>query len=197
MRLLLLSTLFTVCAFILEAQSDDRLFQFNDQRIKKQKTAMIILGSWAIGNIAVGGILRGQHQGVERSFHEMNIGWNVVNLGIATFGLISASKTDISALGLYESIQDHHGFQKTLLFNAGLDIGYMLGGAYLIERSKNVSKNSARLEGFGKSIILQGGFLFAFDLVNYFILSNTNADIQPLLGMDITGASQIGFAWRF
>lgn len=158
---------------------------------------MVILGGWAVGNIALGGILRGQHQGVEREFHNMNIGWNLVNLGIATFGYISAAKSDPSALDLYTSINEHHGFQKTLLFNAGLDIGYMLGGAYLMERSKNVEKNADRLKGFGRSIILQGGFLFVFDVVNYFIFASDNDKIQPLIGMDFMGNTQMGFAYLF
>ena len=36
--------------------------------------------------------------------------------------------------------------QKILLLNAGLDVGYMLGGLYLTERSKNTEKNPERIK---------------------------------------------------
>jgi hypothetical protein len=197
MREFFLSSL--LCLFFtlsLTAQSDD-LMLFNQKGQQKQKNAMMVLGGWAVSNIAIGAALRGQHQGVERSFHDMNIGWNLVNLGIATLGYIGASKADPAAMGLFESVQKHHGFQKTLLFNAGLDVGYMLGGLYLMERSKNAPKNPDRLKGFGRSIILQGGFLFVFDLVNYFIFAGDSAELKPLIGMDMMGGQQFGLAVRF
>lgn len=197
MRELLLSSI--LCLFFsisLSAQTDE-LMLFNQKGQQRQKQAMMVLGGWAVSNIAIGAVMRGQHQGVERSFHDMNIGWNLVNLGIATLGYIGAGKSDPAAMGLFESVQSHHGFQKTLLFNAGLDVGYMLGGLYLMERSKNATKNQDRLKGFGKSIILQGGFLFVFDLVNYFIFAGDNAELKPLLGMDMMGGQQFGLALRF
>ena len=51
------------------------------------------------------------------------------------------------------------------LFNAGLDVGYMATGAYLWERG--IRKDSRGLKGYGQSLILQGGFLFTFDLIMY------------------------------
>jgi len=188
--LLFLAFLWSLPVF---SQSDD-LLSFNQLNQQRQKRAMLVLGGWAVSNIAVGAALRGQHQGVEREFHTMNIGWNVINLGIATLGYIAANKMDPSGMDLYSSIQSHHGFQKTLLLNAGLDVGYMLGGLYLIERSKKADKNAARLKGFGRSIILQGGFLFVFDLVNYFIFASDNSAIQPLLGLAPTGEPQFGLS---
>jgi hypothetical protein len=66
----------------------------------------------------------------------------------------------------------------------------MLGGAYLIERSKNTVENPERLKGFGRSIILQGSFLFAFDLATYLVHANQNKDIPKLLeGLSFTGDS--------
>jgi hypothetical protein len=169
---------------------------FNHTRQQRQKTAMTILGAWAIGNIAAGAALQGGAQGERKYFHQMNIGWNAVNLAIAGLGYWGAQRIDPGGLGLYESIQGHYGLQKTLLFNAGLDVGYMLGGAYLIERAKNTApdKNPQRLKGFGQSIVLQGAFLFAFDLGVYFWLASGNGDIPILLGPASEG---IGLSWRF
>jgi hypothetical protein len=78
--------------------------------------------------------------------------------------------------------------QNIFIFNAGLDVGYMAIGLYLMERSKNASKNQDLLKGYGSSLILQGGFLFAFDLVMYFVhKSNANLQMYPLMNGDGIG----------
>ncbi|MDV7397852.1 hypothetical protein RZS08_41005, partial [Arthrospira platensis SPKY1] len=102
---------------------------------------------------------------------------------IAGLGYWGVQRMD-AGMGLAGSIDSHYGMQKILLFNAGLDVGYMLGGAYLIERAKNtpLDKNPDRLKGFGQSIVMQGAFLFLFDLGTYFWLASANDDIPGLLG---------------
>lgn len=160
---------------------------------------MTILGTWALGNIAVGATLMGKREGEDKYFHQMNLGWGAVNVALAGFGYYTASKTDPATLDLYASMNAQHQLQKILLLNTGLDIGYMLGGAYLIEHSKNTAldKKPERLEGFGKSIILQGAFLFVFDLTTYFVLASNNEDLRPLLGsLQFTG-ERIGLLWQF
>lgn len=175
------------------AQSDF-LRDFNEQRLQKQKTGMLVLGSWAVVNIAGGLVLANNTDGVTKNFHLMNAGWNVINLGIAGLGYYGAMQTDPASFDLYASIQEQHKFQKILLFNAGLDLGYMAGGAYLIERSKNASKNADRLKGFGQAIVLQGAFLFVFDVVNYAIHAGQNNAFQPVLGATPNG---LGLLWNF
>lgn len=173
------------------------LQEFNQQRLQRTKVSMMILGGWAVGNMAVGGVLAGQREGEDKYFHQMNLGWNVVNLSLATLGYISAVKADPSTFDLEATLSAHHGIQKTLLFNGGLDIGYMLGGLYLMERSKNTEKNPERLKGFGKSIILQGAFLFVFDLAAYFVHASHNKDLSPLLSGLYFNGEQLGLVLRF
>jgi hypothetical protein len=187
-RQLLLTLTFVNFLVIAYAQTDSRLTDFNAERLQKQKVSMMILGGWAVGNIALGATLASQRDGEDRYFHAMNAGWNLVNLGLATAGYLSAVKADPSALSLYESINEQHSIQKIFLFNAGLDVGYMLGGAYLMERAKNTENKPERLRGFGKSIVLQGAFLFAFDLGAYYWQASGNSDLQPLLeGLSFSG----------
>jgi len=128
-----------------------------------RQTGMMVLGGWAVANIASGLVLRSNTSGVDSRFWEMNAIWNGVNLAIAGFGYFSAVKlgTDGTAFELY---QEQIGMDKTLLFNAGLDLGYIAAGAWMMERSKNVSKNPDLWKGYGRSIMLQGAFLFAFDV---------------------------------
>jgi len=51
-----------------------------------------------------------------------------------------------------------------LLLNVGLDVDFIATGFFLLERAKNVRRVPKRLSGFGKSLIMQGGFLLLFDV---------------------------------
>lgn len=192
----ILTPLFLFWALICFAQTD-LLLDYNQTRLEKQKTGMLILGGWAVGNIAIGGAMMGNGTGEDRYFHQMNAAWNAVNLGIAALGYLGAAKADPAAFDLYHSMNEQHKLQKILLFNAGLDVGYMLGGVYLIERSKNAENKPERLKGFGRSIILQGGFLFAFDIVNHILHARGNSTIQPLLEGLTLAPGHIGWHWQF
>jgi hypothetical protein len=155
---------------------------FNQQSLDHQKTAMLTLGGWAVANIAAGATLQGSADGSTKHFHRMNALWNGVNLAIAGLGYYTAMKSDPAAWDLATSLSSHNGFQKVLLFNAGLDVGYIMGGLYLTERAKRPDVNSDQLKGFGRSIMLQGAFLMVFDLANYFIATGQNGEIPLLLG---------------
>jgi hypothetical protein len=175
-----LFALFLINTAFIYAQNID-LQAFNAKRIKDTKTDMMILGGWALSNMAVSGILLGNTEGVTKGYHQMNIGWNAVNLTIAGFGYLAAMKSNAASFDLYGSINEHYKLQKIFIFNAGLDVGYMAAGAYVIERSKSSLKNPEQMRGFGQAIIVNGAFLFAFDLVNYFIQSSHNEKIKLLL----------------
>ena len=159
------------------------LADFNYKRLETNKKAMLVLGTWAVGNIAVGATLMGKAEGEQKYFHQMNAGWNLVNLGLAAAGYYAAAKADPASFDAFNTLQEQYGVQKILLFNAGLDVGYMLGGLYLIERSKRTEKKPERLKGFGQSILLQGAFLFAFDLGANFFHAKNNEGLRSLPGL--------------
>lgn len=196
MKKLLLTSTLLCSTFLLWAQNSD-LYDFNQARLERQRISMMVLGGWAVGNIAVGASLYGSRQGEDRYFHLMNMGWGIVNLGLATAGYISAVKTDPASFDMYQSVQAQHSLQKIFLLNAGLDVGYMLGGLYLMERSKRTEKKPERLKGFGKSIILQGAFLFAFDLGAYFVQAGNNSKLEPLLSSLYFDGQQVGLVLGF
>ncbi|MFK7933506.1 MAG: hypothetical protein AB8G22_08345 [Saprospiraceae bacterium] len=180
-KIFLLST-FTCAALILSAQVSD-LVLYNQKRLNTNKTAMTILGAWAVGNIAVGATLQGKNKGTEAQyFHRMNAYWNVVNLGLAAAGLYAATKGDPASYDAFQTVQEQHKIQKVLLFNAGLDVGYVMAGFYLLERGKNSLKNQERLRGFGKSLILQGAFLFLFDWVVFATHASRNEGLRQFIG---------------
>lgn len=155
---------------------------------------MLTLGGWAVVNIGAGLALRGSSEGATREFHTMNALWNTVNLGIAGFGYYAATQSDPASWDLATSLGKHQNFQKILLFNAGLDVGYIMGGLYLTERAKRPDVNSDQLKGFGNSIMLQGAFLMVFDLANYFIAAGYDGDLPLRLGATTNG---MGLTWVF
>ncbi|MFN4079659.1 MAG: DUF6992 family protein, partial [Saprospiraceae bacterium] len=71
--------------------------------------------------------------------------------------------------------------EKILLFNAGLDVGYIMSGVWLQARARTSEQNRDRFSGFGRSIVMQGAFLMAFDLGAYFYISQNGKSLPVLL----------------
>ncbi|MBA4299902.1 MAG: hypothetical protein C0433_07315 [Cyclobacterium sp.] len=146
------------------AQEIPALSDFNRIRLDYNQKGMIILGSWAVGNMVWGGIGASQTFGQNKAFHQMNLYWNSVNLMIAGFGYWQATK-EVPGTDFWATVEAQQGIEKVLLLNGALDVAYMAGGFFMKERG--LRKCNDRLIGFGKSVILQGAFLLAFDGVMY------------------------------
>ena len=164
-KILLVLLLMILGSSFTHAQQDTLSFFQNSQSINN--TGMIVLGAWALGNITSGayGMIKGS--GSNKYFHQMNFFWNFVNASIASYALYTGFNTDYLSLTNSELLSKQTSTQNLYLINAGLDIFYMGTGAYLIHRSKSAEKRNDLLKGYGQSVILQGGFLFVFDLIMY------------------------------
>ena len=166
------------------SQADHYDFYQKSQQINN--SGMYVLGSWAVMNITTGAIGWANGSGSDKYFHQMNLFWNAVNLSIAGFALISNFQTDYMALGPDELLDRHLKIERLYLINAGLDILYMGTGAYLTHLSRSREKNKDLLKGFGQSILLQGGFLFIFDAVMYFVQHTRSTRFMDGLNMDLS-----------
>ncbi len=115
----------------------------------------------------------------------MNAGWNVVNAALAIPSLIGAHRrlAEPPELTLAESIQAQNQIEDLLLFNAGIDLAYITAGFYLIERARTTGADAPELRGWGQALILQGGFLFAFDLITYFVQRGNWGRIEDSLSL--------------
>jgi hypothetical protein len=192
-KLYLSLTLFFV-VFLLQAQTPQDL-KFS--RIDKQKTGMIVLGSWAVANLVSSPILASRTNGSTKYFHQMNGFWNTVNLTLAVVGYLGLPDAATGDMSWSAEYQELIKIEKILLFNTALDLGYMATGFYLRERANNVQKQSARFRGFGNSLILQGGFLFLFDLIFYTQLHQLNAPwVDWMQNLSFTG-NTVGIVLRF
>lgn len=181
------------------AQLQEDLNTYNKERLSIQQKGMATLGVWAIGNIAWGTVGVLNTDGATQEFHKMNLIWNGVNLALALPGYISAGKGKY-ALTLRQTYKEQQKFEKSFLINSGLDLGYILGGLYLTEKSKNTNNKSDHDKelGYGNSFMLQGTFLLLLDVTLYSIHSiHGNKKLDSILDKVTVGSNGIGYIHRF
>jgi hypothetical protein len=174
-KLILIGLLF----FTAPVFAQQEINNVNHQRNEINLMGMKILGGWALANMAVGSVAYFKTSGKNKYFYQMNVFWNIANIGLATAGYFGAKADLNQQLSLARSIHDQHKIEKILLLNAGLDVGYMATGLFLNERGKN--KSSDRLKGYGNSLLLQGAFLLIFDSSMYAIHTQNGKGLDKIL----------------
>lgn len=180
MKIILIITTFFCLSNIAQAQViDTSTMNLKDIQLRQtnfNKIAMISLNTWAVGNIAYGTVANFQTSGEAKYFHQMNAGWNIVNLAIGIPGIIGAYKAP-KEMNFEETYKLQRRMETIYLVNAGLDVAYMTGGLAMRLHGKNqTGEMAARWKGYGSSLIFQGGYLFAHDLA-MFILLKTNTKL--------------------
>ncbi|MCC5922722.1 MAG: hypothetical protein JJT77_02955 [Crocinitomicaceae bacterium] len=174
---------FGLALFVQECNSQDLYnLEFHISSQKQQKHAMLTLGGWAGTNIVTGTFGFYTQKDESRYFHQMNVGWNIVNLGLAATGLLQLQKTDDLPKNAYELIQNQNKLERIFLLNGALNFTYISAGVALRNYSYRDLDNYHRWKGYGNALILQGGFLAIFDFTNYFMHKNrSNKFLSPLL----------------
>jgi hypothetical protein len=127
-----------------------------------QRTLSQRLLVWSGISTVIGTVMafkRGFWRGVGSQF----VGWAVVNAAIALGGQYVTQRRraqlDNPELAKHH-IREATNLKRLLWINAGLDVFYMLGGAFMMGRRQS----DAQARGTGLGIILQGLFLFIFDI---------------------------------
>ena len=192
----ILLTIFCLISFSLVAQEAAPILQdFDLQRNELNRKGMTVLASWSIANIVWSASQLSQSNTLKQSYHQMNLGWNAVNLVIAGFGLYQAYNPELS-LSFWQSLDEQAKIKRILAVNAALDLAYIAGGFYLKEYAKS-SSNFNRYEGFGRAVIVNGAFLFGFDVLMYWVHQNhENAILVPLLESLNVGPNGLGLQIR-
>lgn len=191
--ILLLCTILWLSTNLLHAQDSNFYYQnFLESSISIQKSGMLVLGSWALMNIISGipGTL--MYINDVKYFYQMNTAWNVINLGIATIGYIGAMN-GYNAQSSVEILAELQKFDRILLINAGLDFAYIGTGIWLWK--KGIKDESYRLKGYGKSVILQGTFLFLFDTILYLVHHQKTTGLQILGGQLSISGTGVSFTF--
>lgn len=143
------------------------------------RIGMSSLTGWAGANMLGGGIMMTQSTGQQHYFHQMNLFWNVVNLGIGIPGLLGTYKEKPQD---FESVYNYQKrLEKVYLLNAGLDLGYVASGWALNNFGKTKDGElGSRFKGYGNSLVLQGGYLFVHDLLMYSLYRTNHPRLQTL-----------------
>ncbi|QNH62027.1 DUF6992 family protein [Hymenobacter sediminicola] len=152
----------------LQAQPAETPATYTARRATLDQRGMLVLGSWAAATIGVSGARYFATEGKEKYFHQMNVGWGVVNLALAGTSFLAARRPPTET-SRPELVKAQLRTENLYLLNAGLDVAYVATGFYLKERAKSRSSATRhdQLRGYGESLLLQGGFLLAFDGVLY------------------------------
>lgn len=153
------------------------LLEFNKSRNKKSKIGLQILGGWALANMGASAFLYTKADGVDKSFHEMNVMWNGVNAIIVGTGLLPKEKNDIN---LSKTLKWQSNTEAIYIANAAIDLVYCTSGLYLTEKAKTSTKYQDKFKGWGNSLAYNGGFLFILD-TGMFIAHKRNG--KKLSGM--------------
>lgn len=129
------------------------------------------LTTWSRFSIAAG-VLMLPASAFWRGFGAQAIGWGVVDWAIAWFGGRGAQR-QLEQHGDSPELRARQTrtLRRLLWLNAGLDILYMLGGWWW---SRRRSDNDFQ-RGSGIGVIVQGAFLFVFDVVHALRVPPVNA----------------------
>lgn len=188
--------IFLVAGFYAFAQSN--FTEFSTKSHKIQNTGMYVLGSWAVLNMSTGLYGWSKYQGDRQYFYQMNFFWNVVNLSIAGVALYNIYATDVLSLSNETILSDHQKMERTLLINVGLDVGYLATGYFLAKRSQHAKRYVNLLKGYGNSLVLQGAFLFGFDIILWSIMRSSR--MQRLDHINLSAVHDkflLNYTWNF
>ena len=167
------------------------------ERINITRGYMTALGAWGLVNVVQGSISATNTVGPEHYFHQMSAYFNAVNVGIAAVGFLGIKKQLLKTNTLESEIKAQQKIQKILLINSALDIGYF--GIGLLMRNSGIKNQDAKIQGYGGSIMLQGAFLLAYDLLQFGAHHKNGKRLGQKLGIWTLGPtpSGMGLAYRF
>lgn len=120
------------------------------------------LTGWAGVNIVGGLVGNLSSTGTTRFFHQGNAVWNTVNLALGIAGLVSQRRERRAPVDVATGRSRARRAQRVFGINAGLDVLYVSTGAILWPLGAD--GGSPRVHGYGQALVLQGAFLFVFDV---------------------------------
>lgn len=102
--------------------------------------------------------------------------WGIIDAAIAYFGAKTSARkrSGLSDTASAESeAKESRWLERILWVNTGLDVFYVLGGVWLMQ---TWGAESVLWKGHGSGVVIQGGFLFLFDLFHAFSIRNIRSN---------------------
>lgn len=139
--------------------------QFQQQLLRR-------LWIWSVFSMLSGFILARLRRPFWRGLGHQFMGWGLVDGLIALLGLAGISRRRAkpvgeAALAPASTDQVARNLAVLLAVNTALDVGYVAGGAQTLRKR---GAQDQYWQGAGWGIILQGGFLFGFDLIHLWLV---------------------------
>ena len=166
----------------------------------------ILLG-WGLTNVAVGVAGNLTSEGRVRYFHQGNWAWNTVNVALGIAGLVGAARGREPVTSVRQGVEAGRKSQLVFAINAGLDVLYVSAGAAMWQLTlDDTTPVAQRVGGYGQALVLQGAFLFAFDvamlwaheiLIDRYAAPAGLARLRPQLAPRPEGGLTLGLALRF
>jgi len=137
---------------------------------------------WSTLSLVAGAILLLAGDAFWRGFGLQAVAWGAIDAGIALFGRRAAQKRQASAQpGAETTAREARNLRRFLWINTGLDVLYVAGGLFLVS---TLGRSDPFAAGTGWGIVLQGGFLFVFDLLHARAVSGYEVD-PPMPALDV------------
>jgi len=136
---------------------------------------------WSVASIVLGGWLMRKDNADQRGFGQQAAAWGVIDAAIALGGWFGSQRRSRAADAGSAEVQakETRSLRRLLWINTGLDVLYMLGGFLWARRADPQKRGWA---GHGWGVVVQGAFLFVFDLVHALLLKDrqpSNIEDQP------------------
>ncbi|MCI1186718.1 hypothetical protein MON38_04760 [Hymenobacter sp. DH14] len=127
---------------------------------------LAVLAAWVLLNLIGSGyyLARADRRRETYYFHGLNVLWNLMNAGLAAWGILRLHFHPPAGLDAAELLSSQDFYEMLFGVNAGLDVLYVLAGNYLRGRAAWPDQSRPeRLLGYGRALWVQGGFLLLFD----------------------------------
>ena len=128
---------------------------------QKKLTARLL--AWSALSIVAGALLQLAGAPFWRAFGQQALGWGAIDAIIALVGRRGLNGKLARGYSMEEQSKDTRMLRRVLWVNTGLDVLYIAGGLKLM---RTRGRTDDRSKGHGAGIVVQGAFLFIFDLIH-------------------------------
>jgi hypothetical protein len=177
------------CSGFAQTTGNSPLVHFNISRNYRTEKGLHLLGGWALCNVAGSGYLYYHSTGSDKYFNQMNVMWNGANTLIVVASLLPKQKND---LDLTKTLQWQSNTESVYIASAALDLLYSTVGLYLTEKAKSDIDNRDKWNGWGNSLIYNGGFLFLFDTSMFIVHKHNGKNLYKMMDKVNISTSGLG-----